>query len=216
MATALLKRTLAQQHRLASNVQEDPPQFHPESNRVDVSFKVTLGPVVMVRTQGAKLSWLPLLSGRQMKKLIPIYSEGTIDRDLVEEGQQNLIDYFQKKGYTDVKVKINFTRQPDLISVVYDIDRGRKHKVESITFTGNHEVSSSELLAQVTIKKSHLWAHGAVSPKLLKQSASNLEGLYRDKGYESAKVTPRVVDHEPKLDVTFEVEEVSADAGQQY
>jgi outer membrane protein insertion porin family len=206
-AAALIKRRLAQERRLASSVQQNPPVFHPENNRVDVSFKVELGPIVNVRAQGAKLSVLPFLAGRQMKKLIPIYSEGTIDRDLVEEGQQNLIDYFQKKGYSDVKVTIDFKKEPDQIFVVYQIDRGKKHKVESISFHGNQQISNDDLLQQVTVKRSHLWTHGSVSPKLLKQSASNLEALYRDKGYESARVTTRVVTDNQKLSVNFDIQE---------
>ena len=206
-ATAMIKRTLVQEHRLASTVQENPPHFHPENNRVDVSFRIELGPVVTVRTQGAKLSPISFLAGRQLKKLIPIYSEGTIDRDLVEEGQQNLVDYFQKKGYYDVKVTVNYTQQPDQIVVLYDIDRGKKHKVESISFHGNQKISERDLLAQVVIKRSHFWSHGSVGPKLLKQSVSNLEALYRDRGYESAKISSRVVAHERELSVEFDIQE---------
>jgi outer membrane protein assembly factor BamA len=206
-ATALIKQKLAQERRLASTVQQNPPVFHAENNRVDVSFKVQLGPVVNVRTQGAKLSFIPFLSGRRIKKLIPIYSEGTIDRDLVQEGQQNLIDYFQKKGYSDVKVNVDFKKEPNQITLVYQIDRGKKHKVQSISFHGNQQISESDLMAQVSIKKSHFWTHGAVSPKLLKQSAANIEAVYRDKGYESVKVTPHVVSHENKENVSFEIEE---------
>jgi outer membrane protein insertion porin family len=206
-ATALIRRTLAQQHRLASKVNLDPPRFHPESDRVDVSFKVELGPVVTVRMQGAKLSKIPYLSEKEMKKLIPIYSEGTIDRDLVEEGEQNLTDFFQKKGYSDVKVTTDLTQQSDRILLVYDIERGKKSKVERIELDGNNQISEDDLLSQVVIKKSHIWTHGSVSPKLLKQSVSNMEAFYRDKGYESAKITSRVVDHESRVDVTFEIEE---------
>ena len=206
-AIASIKRTLAQQHRLASTVQQSPPLFHPENDRVDVSFKIELGPVVTVRTQGAKLSSISFLATRQIRKLIPIYSEGTIDRDLVDEGQQNLIDFFQKKGYSDVKVTVNYTEQPDQIVVVYDIDRGKKHKVQRISFHGNQQISDNDLMAQVLIKRSHLWSHGSVSPKLLKQSISNLESLYRERGYESAKVSARVAAHELKLTVDFEIQE---------
>ena len=86
-ATNLIKRKLGQQHRLASNVHEDPPQYDQKTNRVDVSFRVEVGPLVVVRVTGARLSVLPFMSGREIKKLIPIYSEGTIDRDLVQEGR---------------------------------------------------------------------------------------------------------------------------------
>ncbi len=206
-ATALIKLRLSQQRRLASSVKQNPPVFHPENNRVDVSFKIELGPIVNVKAQGAKLSPIPFLANRQLKRLIPIYSEGTIDRDLVEEGQQNLIDFFQKKGYSDAKVNIDFQKKDDQILVVYQIDRGKKHKVEGITFSGNRQISDQDLMAQVTVKRSHLWSHGGVSPKLLKQSVSNLEAIYRDKGYESVKVSSRVVPDELKLRINFEIVE---------
>jgi outer membrane protein assembly factor BamA len=206
-ANALIRKTLAKQQRLASSVSENPPQYNPQTNRVAVSFKVVVGPVVTIRTVGARLTRIPFLAGRQMKKLIPIYSEGTIDRDLVEEGQQNLTDYFQKKGFFDAKVTTQFEKGPDRILIVYHIDRGKKHKVDRIFFQGNYAVSSDDLLQQVTVKKSHIWTHGSVSQKLLKQSAKNIEALYHDRGYEDVKVTPRTVDREPKIDVAFEIQE---------
>jgi outer membrane protein insertion porin family len=206
-ATAQIKRTLTQQRRLASHIEENPPQYYPETNRVDVSFRLEVGPLVNVQVTGARLSWLPFLSGRQMKKLIPIYSEGTIDRDLVEEGQQNLIDYFQQKGYFNVQVKTTFQRQPEQILLVYEIDKGKKGKVDRIVFQGNRQISEQDLLAAVVVKKSHFWSHGSASRKLAEQSAKNLQALYGDRGYETAKVTPQIIAHDPKIDVTFNIEE---------
>lgn len=206
-ATKLMKSTLNKQRRLASSIKENPPQFDAASNRVQVSFKVEVGPVVTIRTVGAKLSVLPFLANRQKKKLIPIYSEGSVDQDLMEEGQRNLVDYFQKKGFYDAKVSTELTRHPDQILITYKIDRGRKHKVDRIYFQGNYALSSKDLIDQVTVKKSHIWTHGSLSEKLMKQSAKNIEALYHDHGYEQVKVTPRAVDHEPKIDVAFEIEE---------
>jgi outer membrane protein insertion porin family len=208
-ATSLIKKYLAKQHRLASKVEENPPQYHPETNRVDVSFKVEVGPEVLVRTTGARLSAIPFMSGREMKKLIPIYSEGAIDADLVQEGQQNLSDYFQAKGFFDVKVTTDFQRQPDKIVLLYRIDRGKKHKVERISFRGNHQVSAKELSSVVVVKRAHILGHGSVSQKLLKQSTDNLLAFYRDKGYEDAKITSQVTAHELKTDIAFEINEGS-------
>jgi outer membrane protein insertion porin family len=206
-ATTLMKSTLSKQRRLAGSIRENPPQYNAQTNRVDVSFTVNVGPVVTVRTVGARLTAIPFLAGRQMKKLIPIYSEGTIDQDLIEEGRRNLTDYFEKKGFYDAKVTTDFQKQSDQILVVYNIDRGKKHKVDRILFRGNYELSAKELMDQVTVKKSHIWTHGSVSQKLLKQSAKNIEALYRDRGYEEVKVKPTTVDREPKIDVAFDIEE---------
>jgi outer membrane protein assembly factor BamA len=206
-ATRLMKRTLTGDRRLASSVKENPPKYDAATNRVEVSFNVEVGPVVTIRTQGARLSIIPWLSGRQMKKLIPIYSEGSVDRELVQEGQRNLTDYFQKKGFYDVQVITDFQETADGILLVYRIDRGEKHKVAGILFHGNYAISERELLAQVNVRKSRIWTHGSLSEKLLKQSASNIEALYRDRGYQEVKVTARTVDHEPKIDVDFDIQE---------
>jgi outer membrane protein insertion porin family len=205
-ATSLIRRTLAQEHHLSSKVEELPPNYHPETNRVDVAFRTEIGPVVIVRITGAKLTWVPFLAGREMKKEIPLYSEGTIDRDLVQEGQKNLVDYFQKKGYFNVNVTTDVQRQPDKVVLVYAIDKGKKHKVSSIAFVGN-SVSERELLSQVVIKKAHLLSHGSVSQKLLAQSVKNIEAFYNDHGYEEVKVTSETVTHELKVDVSFHIAE---------
>ncbi|HEY1659737.1 MAG TPA: POTRA domain-containing protein [Candidatus Sulfotelmatobacter sp.] len=206
-ATNLLKRSLQKQHRLANTIKENPPRFDPKTNRVEVSFKVEVGPVVTIRTVGAKLTSLPFLEGREERKLIPIYSESAVDKDLVDEGQRNLTDYFQKKGYYDVKVETQFKQEPDQILIVYTIDRGKKRKVGRIVFHGNYRLSEKDLMAQVTVKKSHIWTHGSVSQKLLKESANNIEALYADRGYEEAKVTPQTNERESKIDVAFDIQE---------
>lgn len=206
-AEALMKRTLRQQHRLAGSIRENPPQYDAENNRVEVSFKVRMGPVVNVRTAGAKLGFVPLLAKREMKKLIPTYSEGAIDLDLVEEGRRNLSDYFQKKGYYDVKVTTDLQKQPDEITLIYQIDRGMKRKVGHISFSGNHAIPSDRLTQQVAVKKSHLWTHGSLSQKLLKESAGNIEAVYRDQGYEEVKVTSATANQGKKIDIVFDIVE---------
>jgi outer membrane protein assembly factor BamA len=206
-ATALLKNTLRRQHRLESKIRVTEPDYHADTNRADVAFEIELGPIVEVRTIGAKLSFLPFLSNREMKKLVPIYSEGTIDPDLVQEGERNLFDYFQKKGFYDVKVTTDLRQQADRVVLVYNIDRGRKHKVESISFRGNHNIAAKDLASVIVVKRSHLWSPGALSQKLLKQSADNLTAYYRDRGYEEAKVAPQITDHEPQIEIAFQIDE---------
>lgn len=207
-ALALIKRSLAQQKYLASTVQQEPPQYHAESNRADISFHVETGPEVDIRITGAHLSWIPFLSGREERKLIPIFSEAAVDRDLVQEGQRNLADYFQKKGYFDVKVKVNVQHQPGKVLLTYDIQKGKRHRVTSIAFHGNRHLSDRDLQAQITVKKAHFfWQHGSISEKELQESVKNLEALYNDHGFESVTVTPQVVDRELKILLTFSVEE---------
>jgi len=205
----LIKKELGKQNYLANTVKVTPPNYHPDTNRADVSIQVNTGPEVEIRVVGAKLSWIPFLASRKKKKSITIFEEASVDPDLVTEGERNLTSFFQQKGFFDVKVTTNFQQQNGKIFLVYHIVKGRKHVVEDISFRGNHHLSNSDLMGQVAVKKKHLpvFSRGAFSNKLLKTSLSGIEALYKDNGFEQVKVTPDVVDREPKLYVTFNVAE---------
>jgi outer membrane protein assembly factor BamA len=204
-ALSLLKKRLAKEKRLADRVNVNPTQYHPENNHADISIIVTPGPVVSVRTTGARLSNFPFVGGRRKKKLIPIYEEGAIDRDLVNEGQRNLINFFQEKGYFDVQVKTIFKRTPEQISLVYDINKSPKHRVDDISFQGNRDLTDDELRAGLAIAPHHFLSRGSFSDTLLRKSVNNIEAIYRNAGFEEAKVTPEVVDNEPDIDISFQI-----------
>ena len=207
-AVALMNRDLANHHHLASKVHLDQSSYHSDTNHADLVIDARPGPVVKVRVVGAKLSWLPFLRGRQMKKLIPIFSEGTVDPDLVEEGRRNLIDFFQSNGYFDAKVTTNFQTQASNIDLIYNVDRGSRHKVETVAFRGNQHFDGDELIQQVVVKPHRLvLSRGRFSDKLLKQSVNGITAFYRNRGYEDVKVDPDVVDREPKIYITFQITE---------
>ncbi|MGH9641497.1 MAG: POTRA domain-containing protein [Terriglobales bacterium] len=207
-AIALMKRDLANQHHLASKVHLDQSHYHQDTNHADLVIDARPGPIVKVQVTGAKLSWLPFLRGRQMKKLIPIFSEGTVDPDLVEEGRRNLIDFFQSRGYFDAKVTTNFQNQDSNVDLVYHVERGSRHNVETVGFSGNQHVDKDELLQQVAVKPHRLFlSRGKFSDKLLRQSVTGITAFYKNRGYEDVKVDPDVVDREPKIYVTLQITE---------
>ncbi len=207
-AVALIKKELGNEHRPASTVKVNPPTYHADTNKADISISVDTGPEVDIRVVGAKLSWIPFLSGRREKQLIPIFEENSVDPDLVTEGQRNLSNYFQQKGYFDVKVHTNFQQQNGKILLVYQIEKGKKHSVADISFRGNHHIDTGDLKDLVTVKQHRLFIlRGRFSQKLLRESVKGIEGLYKEHGFEDVKVTPDVVDREPKLYITFNVAE---------
>jgi len=203
-----MKRDLAKQNHLASKVRLDHPDYHKDSNRVDLVIDVRPGPIVKVRVTGAKLSPLPFLRDRQMKKLIPIFSEGAVDPDLVEEGRRNLIDFFQSRGYFNVKVNTNFQNEGSNVELVYKAECGSRHRVESVDFRGNQHVDKDVLSRQAAVKAHRLLlSRGKFSDKLLRQSVTGITAFYKNLGYEDVKVDTDVVDREQKVYVTFQIAE---------
>ena len=200
-ATNNLQATLGKQHYLSSQVQFISSNYNQQTNRADVTFQITTGPIINIKAQGAHV-W-----GRTMKKLIPIYQENSVDPDLVGEGRRNLISYFQGKGYFHVKVQSHIDHQPSGTTITYQIDKGPKGKVGSIRFTGNQHFDSEGLLAHVTVAKSHFLSRGKYSEYMLRKSAKNLETVYQNAGYSQAKVMPVVTEKQERLTILFQVQE---------
>jgi outer membrane protein insertion porin family len=207
-AIKFLQGRLASQHYLAARVQLVSSKYNPRTNRADLRFQITQGPRITVRIAGAHV-W-----GRTQKKLIPIYQENTVDPDLVLEGKQNLTSYFQSKGFFDVKVKSEIEKEPSGETIRYQIEKGKRGKVTDVDFQGNQSFSDNDLKSHVSVKKARRFnpfSHGSFSQLLVRRSVKNLEALYKNAGYSSVSITPKVVDHGDKLQVTFAVQEGQRD-----
>ncbi len=204
-ATALLQQQLGKQHFLAARVKLVSTLYNPETNRTDIKYDVTEGPRIEIKLAGARV-W-----GRTQKKLIPMYQENAVDPDLVNEGAQDLTSYFQAKGFFDAKVQSHIQRDPSGgVTVLYQINKGPRGKVEAIDFHGNEHFSDKDLKAAVPLsKRTPLipFSHGKYSEQLVRKSVKNIEGLYHGAGYSQVKVTPNVVKKDNELQITFQVDE---------
>ncbi|MGZ4854254.1 MAG: POTRA domain-containing protein, partial [Candidatus Angelobacter sp.] len=138
-ATAFLQKQLGNQHFLAGRVKLVSTLYNPETNRTDIKYDVTEGPKIEIKLAGAHV-W-----GRTQKKLIPMYQENAVDPDLVNEGAQNLTSYFQAKGFFGAKVQSQIQKQPSGTTVLYQIEKGPRGKVEAIEFHGNEHFSDRDL-----------------------------------------------------------------------
>ncbi len=99
-----IKKYLVNQGYLGAGVVITPGTYDPAANRTPLSIDVTAGPRVRVELTGARIS-----KGR-LRKLLPIYAEGAVDEDLLQEGRRNIRDFFQREGYFDADVKVSFAR----------------------------------------------------------------------------------------------------------
>jgi len=187
--------------RLAPNVRMN-PTYDSETNRVNLALTIDPGPTVAVKLDGAKI-WR-----RTLEKLIPVYEENSVDQDLIDEGQRNLVSYFQAKSFFDVDVKAEVTKETDHVDIVYHVDKGSKHKVTGISFTGNKYFTTEQLQSHIVVRHAKLiLSRGKYSQDLLKRSAASITTMYRNAGFAKATITPVVTDHEPDIDIAFQIEE---------
>ena len=175
--------------RLEARVNLTDLQYNPQRNGVQPRVDIRNGPVTLVRTTGAKVGQ------GDLEKLIPIYQERTVDRGLLVEGQRNLTEYLQSRGYFDAAVSFNrYTEQQNgrQESVIdYQIDRGERHKLDRITFSGNRYFDDETLQERMYIRTASLirYRNGRFSPQLLEEDLNSIRNLYRSNGFRDVEVT---------------------------
>jgi outer membrane protein insertion porin family len=200
-ASRMIRNYLGSQDWLASQITLPVPNYDPQTNRVPIRFHVKLGPKVKIHVAGARVH------GKELKTLIPIYQDNVFSDYLVTEGSRNLFRYLQSKGYFDARVYPKVEKTRSLISLTYEVDRHRRHSVESISYTGNRHFDEDTLDPLVAIQTEHFLSRGQFSQSLLNQSVTNLTGFYQNAGFEHVRVSPTVKDVEPNLYVAFHIKE---------
>ena len=200
-ATQSLTNALIEQGYLGAQVKLVGSDYSPATNRANVIYDVKSGPVIHVRITGARLR------SRDRRKLLPVYQQAGADPELIQEGRQNLIAFFQAKGYFNAEVDSRVDQQDSGETILYQISKGPRHKVKAISVAGNRHLSEKDLLAQVKVEKARFFSHGKYSNQLVRTSVRNIENLYKADGFSSVKVTHQVTTESGNLLVTFHVDE---------
>ncbi|HWF93214.1 MAG TPA: POTRA domain-containing protein [Terriglobales bacterium] len=181
--------------------------YDPTTNRVDLTLDIQSGPIVQIEVEGFKIRRSVL------KKLIPVYEENALDEDLLNEGRRNLLNYLQTRGYFDASVDLQtHGAHREIMHVVYDVDPKARHKLASISMTGNHYFSDDAIRPLLQIQTAgRVLSHGRFSGSLLLADVASIEALYKNNGFEKVKVGDQVNDNfkgvQNQLQVTFQIEE---------
>ncbi len=200
-AQLYLQKQLEKKGKLDAKVKLAGAAYTADTNRADIHFDVHEGSTIHVEIKGAHLwSWT-------RKSLLPVYQGVGVDPELVQEGRQALVSYFQAKGFFDVAVDSQFHKQDSLDTITYTITKGKKHKVTDVSVAGNKLLKTDDLVPLITVKKSHLFSPGNYSEQLVRTSTKNLLALYQSEGFSSAQVTSSVSKKDGNLAVAFHVVE---------
>ncbi|MFB3916038.1 MAG: POTRA domain-containing protein [Terriglobales bacterium] len=186
-----LRKRYQKEERLEAQVAVT-SRYHPDTNTLDYNFVIERGAMVDIDVQGAKLSH------GKLKKLVPVYEEGTVDDDLLNEGVRNIREYFQTKGYFDVKVSWDKQQEPaqNRTHVIYSIKPGVRHKLEAIIIDGNRYFGRDALRERMQVRPaSGILTQGLYSESMLNRDVEAIESLYLANGFEQVKVTREVDDN---------------------
>ena len=189
-ALSRLRKQYQKKQRLEANVNLQSKQYQPPVNHLDYNFGANQGPIVTVEVDGAKMS------KGTIKRLIPVYEEGAVDDDLLNEGNRNLRDYYQRQGYFDVKISHDRKVQtPQRSEIDYHVQRGVKHRVTSVTVSGNKYFSTDIIADRLSVHKADIFQrNGLYSQQLVTSDINSITALYQGSGFSNVKITPVVKD----------------------
>ena len=188
-ALSNLRDYFQKKDRLEATVSLQRSTYLSATNTINYDFQVEQGPVVQVKVEGAKLS------KSRLHLLVPVFEEGTVDNDLLNEGSFKMKDFLQQEGYFDAKVEVQQLHPGGGDTVLYTVDKGIKHKVLSVEVSGNKYFSTELLKGSLQVQKADAYQRaGRYSAQLVQSDEKNIQSLYRANGFSDAKVTSSVAD----------------------
>jgi outer membrane protein insertion porin family len=189
-------------------------EYDAAKNVVPLELDVTEGPRVKITVTGAKFS------NGELKRLVPVYQEGAVDPDLLEEGRRNIRERLERQGYFDAEVDYTTTTHeaPQKGGAVgaeevitYTIERGDRHELVGIDITGNKYFNTEVLRSRLQIFGKAFGSRGRFSRRLVDSDKDSLLNLYLANGFQQAKVDAQLLDNyqgkEGNLYVRFVIDE---------
>jgi len=195
-------------HRLEAQVAISERVYQPETNTLNYGLTIQQGPVVEIEATGAHLS------RSRLRKLVPVFEEGAVDEDLLNEGTRNLLNYFQTQGHFDAQVA--WEREPDSSEsrthVLYRINEGIRHRLVAVRFQGNHYFDTGALRERMRVHPATgLMTTGQYSEAMLDRDMAAIQALYRANGFLQVAVRRVITDDyqgvKGQIAIQIEVEE---------
>ncbi len=182
-AAERVRKYLTKRGHLSARVGVRRGEFDAKSNTVPLALEVFTGLQIRVELNGAKIS------NRRLHQLLPIYQEGAVDEDLLQEGRRNIRDYLESQGYFDSQVRYDTSEdtKTGFRVITYAVERGEQRRLAGIEFTGNRYFSTSLLRERLVLLPASFSSHGRFSQRLLESDADSIQQMYVANGFRDAK-----------------------------
>jgi outer membrane protein insertion porin family len=190
-AVERIRKFMQKKDHLSASVSVRRGTYNEGSNSLGLTLEVNAAPTVQLSVQGAKFS------KGELKTLIPVFQEASVDPDLLEEGKRNLLERLEREGYFDARVEYKISSSTKKTgseltvqeeTIVYRVERGPLYKSLRIEITGNHYFDKELLLSRLSIAPSSLFVKPKFSRRLLDADVLSMKNLYASNGFLSANV----------------------------
>jgi outer membrane protein insertion porin family len=129
-----------------------------------------------------------------------------VNENLLTNTKNYIENKYKKDGFYNTKVSINvIPDSTNTVKMVVNIDKGKKVRVSKINFTGNEQLTQSQLKKAMknTKQKSfpnpiRLFKPSKFIEEKYKEDLGSIVDKYKEKGYRDARVTKDTVVYDPK------------------
>lgn len=205
-----LRSLFAKRDYLMSKVQLERLELQNSNLLAIPHVRIDAGPKVELELEGAKLR------RNQIRRLVPIYEEQSVDKDLLIEGARKIAAEFRARGYfenkVDYQVRQDGVRVDDIdpaknTSILYDIELGQRFKVTRVRLKGYKYFDDITLRERMAIQPATIlrYRRGRFSDALLEGDKAAILDLYRSNGFLDAKVESEVTQTQRGKDRNVEV-----------
>jgi outer membrane protein insertion porin family len=192
-----VRNSYQKQDYLRAKINLERMDYHEDTNTVTPVLNIEAGPKVVIQTHGAKVR-----KGK-LRQLVPVYEEGAVDKDLLVEGQRNLKEFFQAKGYfeADVDFDVDDTAK-NLQTIDYSIAPGERHKFTYLQITGNKYFDTETIRERMYLVPATFprFRRGRYSASYLRRDIDAITSLYQANGFRDVKVDSKVEDDYEGID----------------
>ncbi len=131
---------------------------------------------------------------------------------MAEGDRNNLLEFYHKKGFPFVKVSLDAGKLAEG-QLVFTIEEGPRIRIDSVKFSGNKALKTSELKKVVKTKRTKWLVLPAYYVKeYTEKDITHLQNIYYDRGFLNNRVqlVPQFNEDRSKVRLVFEIEEGTA------
>lgn len=204
-----VRRYYEKQNLLESRITLTKLDYRYESNTVEPSIDIEAGPKVVIRVTGASIGM------GDLRQLVPVYQEHSVDEDLLVEGQHNIEQFLRSQGYFGATVTFSdegpegheracqtahnghpgAKANTPCALVTYHVTRGARYRFVHLGIEGNRYFNRETIRERLYVQPAEFprFPYGRFNDVYLRQDVQSVQNLYTQSGFRDVKVSSRVL-----------------------
>ncbi|MFC3909711.1 outer membrane protein assembly factor BamA [Legionella dresdenensis] len=150
---------------------------------VDVVERATIGSINIVGNKE-----IPSDKMKELLKQMSLVKGRVFQRSSLERLEKELKQAYNARGKYNARIETTVTNLTEnRVAITVDISEGRVSRIKEIKFIGNHDFSSSELMAEMSLSTTGLFTYftkkDQYSKAAMDASLESIRSFYLDRGY---------------------------------